>query len=124
MIRERRYIRCGFSASKITMRLECHVNGGRDPLSNVVQACCYPIAGFIMLRPRLNLVREHTNQRSTELRCQISMGQRDTHLFGSLTRIRRMKRARSVNATNLDTLVSEICPRRRELSRSKLRKTE
>src|ERR1043165_7564977 len=124
MIREPHDLRSGFSPREIAMRLERYLNLMRETFRDCVKAFGYPITRLVTLRARLDLVRKNTNQRSTEFRCEFGMGQGYPHLISSLAGIRRMKSARSVNATDLDTVVLYICARRSELRRRKLRATK
>src|SRR4051812_39011948 len=124
MIRELRDLHRIFSSREITMRLEREVNLGGHAGRDCVEAPGYPIARLLALRAGLNPVGKNTNQRSTQFCREFCMGQRDPYLISSLARIRRMKRARSVNTTDLDLPVLYICLRPRELRRRELRATE
>src|ERR1041385_8611808 len=104
MFCERDDLRRALSSRKITVRLKSYVDIVRHPLRDLAQACGYPVARFFALRAALDLVRKNANQRRTEFRSQLRMRERDVHVLGSLTRLRRMKDARSVNATDLEIL--------------------
>src|SRR6185369_8322930 len=79
-----------------------------------------PIACLFALRARLNLVWKNTNQRSTEFRRQSSMVQRHVYMSRSFTRVYRMKRARSINTTDFDSLAFEKLPGRGDSLCSKI----
>jgi hypothetical protein len=106
------------------MRLERNVNAIGQSFRNGVKTLCNPIARRVALRTRLDLVRKNANQRSTEFRCEFCMGHGDADLISTLVRVRRMKRARSVNATDLDARVLYICLRPCQLRRAELRTTK
>src|ERR1041384_2295521 len=109
----------GFRASEITMCLERHVNSNRHPLRNLVETGSDPIPCLLAFRARLNLVRENANQRRTKFRCELSMDESHVHLSRSFTRIYRMKRARSINTTDFNSLAFEILPGHVDSLRSK-----
>ena len=108
MIREHRDFGSGFSPREIAMRLERHVNVVRHAFRDCAKTLGYPIARLLTLRAGLDRIRENTNQWSTEFRCEFSMGQGYPYLISPLPRVRRMKRTRSINATDLEVRAFEV----------------
>src|ERR1041385_3518906 len=102
MICELRNLRCGLRPREIAMRFERHINLRRDAFCNLVKALRYPVARLVTLHAWLDLVRKNTNQWSAEFRCEFSMGHCDADLISSLSGVRRMKRAGSINTADLD----------------------
>ena len=118
MIRERRNLDCGFSASEITMRLECYVNvvghAFRDlredtrAIQSRVSSRCAP--GWILSgKTRIS--------GAPSFAASSAWANAIADLVSSLARVRRMKRARSVDATDLDCLRSLKYARVRDLLR-------
>src|ERR1051325_864708 len=104
MIREHDDLRRAFRSRKVTMCLESYVDILPHARRNLAQACGDPVARLLALRTGLDLVGENANQRRPEFHRQLSMSNRDLYLLSALTRVRRMKHARSINTTNLNSL--------------------
>src|ERR1051325_9023104 len=124
MVSELHDLRRGFCLREITMCLERHLNPVWNTIRDGVKALGDPIARLFALRAGLDSVRENTNEWSIQPPRQFSMSQRDSHLINSLVRVLRMKRTRSINATDLDTLVLKICLRLCELRSRELHATK